>query len=148
MPFKEPFALGPFSVDPEGRLAPTAQDVPVGFSVRWRDRVIHANLARTGGEGGLLRMWSALGRIPSTASNPAARVASLELMRGLPGAIPADWKIGLSADHRPSMECATVLVLPITVANLVTELTAFLLDLAPVLDLIDESGAGPARLAS
>lgn len=148
MPFKEPFSLGPFSVDSEGRLAPLRRDVPVAFSVRWRGRVIHASLASTGGDGGLLRMRSTLGCIPSTASNPEARVVCLEMMRNLPGAVPAAWKIRLLPDHRPQMEYDTVLVLPVTAANLVTELTAFLLDLEPYLDLMDESGAGPGRLAS
>ena len=44
MPFKEPFILGPFSVDAEGRLSLSRQDVSPGFSVRWRGRVVHARL--------------------------------------------------------------------------------------------------------
>ena len=68
-PFTAPFTLGPFLVDPEGRLSPGPERTP-GFTVRWRERVMHARLEAPAG----LRLQMALGRVPSSAS---ARAESL-----------------------------------------------------------------------
>ncbi|MSP00827.1 MAG: hypothetical protein EXR07_07235 [Acetobacteraceae bacterium] len=142
MPFKEPFELGPFSVDAEGGLSLIRRDVPGGFSVRWRGRAIHARLERSGDSGGHLHIQANLGRIPSTVSDPEARAECLTLLRGLRSALPEAWQVRLLPDHREQLQVYTVVVLPITVTNLVTELAAFVLDLEPWLDLIDQSGSG------
>ena len=141
--------LGPFSVDPEGRLSPARPDLSPVFSVRWRGRTVHACLSQGTapntsldaplGEGHL-RIRSILGRIPSTASGPAVREACLTLFRGLLTAVPETWTMRLLPDHRPQVEAALMVALPITVTGLVTELTAFLLDLAPYLDVMDDAG--------
>ena len=140
MPFKEPFILGPFSVDAEGRLSPARQSVSPGFSVRWRGRVVHACLGQADGRAGHLNIRSSLGRIPSSASDPATRVACFTMLRSLLGALPRDWVARLLPDHQPVLEVESTVTLPITVTNLVVELTIFLLALSPYLDLMDEAG--------
>ena len=140
MPFKEPFILGPFSVDSEGRLSPAREGVSPGFSVRWRGRVVHACLEQCAGHDGHLHIRSSLGRIPSTASDPVTRVGCFAMLRSLLRALPPDWTAGLLPDHQPQLEVETVVVLPITVTNLVAELTLFLIGLSPYLDLMDRAG--------
>jgi hypothetical protein len=142
MPFKEPFILGPFSVDSEGRLAPARQDVSPGFSIRWRGRFVHARLLQGDLREGRLYIQSSLGRIPSTASDPATRLACFEMLRNLLSALPEHWSARLLPDHQPQLEVETDVGLPITVTNLVTELTLFLLVLSPYLDLMDQAGVG------
>jgi hypothetical protein len=46
----------------------------------------------------------------------------------------------LLADHRVWLETDQRIDLPITAAGLITEITRFALDLAPYLELMDESG--------
>jgi hypothetical protein len=155
MPFKEPFILGPFSVDAEGRLSPAHQGVSPGFSVRWRGRVVHARLGQTDGRDGHLYLRSSLGRIPSSASDPVTRAACFTMVRSLLSALPRDWGARLLPDHQPQLEVESTVTLPITVTNLVVDLTLFLLVLSPYLDLMDQSGvrlvaslSGPTPTAS
>jgi hypothetical protein len=140
MPFKESFMLGPFLVDGEGRLSPARQDVAPGFSVRWRGRVVHARLVQTDKGDGHVHLQARLGRIPSSASDPAIRVACFTILRSLLTAMPKAWSVRLLPDHQPELEVEAVVGLPITVTNLVTELAAFLLVLSPFLDLLDQAG--------
>ncbi len=142
MPFKEPFILGPFSVDAEGRLSLVRPEVSPGFSVRWRGRVVHARLAQDDPRDGHLSVQSSLGRIPSTASDPAIRVACFTMLRNMLTTLPEAWRVRLLPDHQPRLEVETTVSLPITVTNLVTELSLFLLVLSPYLDLMDEAGLG------
>jgi hypothetical protein len=143
MPIKAPFKLGPFSVDGEGRLSPADRGVAPGFSVRWRGRVVHARLEQCADRDGLLHIRSSLGRIPSSASDPAARVACFTVVRALLGALPRDWMGQLLPDHQPQLKVEAVVDLPITVTNLVVELALFLLILSPYLDLVDRVGFLP-----
>ena len=46
----------------------------------------------------------------------------------------------LLADHRVWLETEPRIELPITAAGLITEITRFALDLAPYLELMDETG--------
>jgi len=140
MPFKEGFTLGPFSVDADGRLSPIHPDSVPGFTVRWRGRVTHARLSATEGDGGILALQADLGRIPSTFPDPARRAACFSALRGVMRDIPATWTGGMRPDHQPRLEVKTEITLPVTAADLVTELTAFLLELAPWLDLMDAAG--------
>ena len=143
MPFKEPFILGPFSVDAEGRLSPARQGVSPGFSVRWRGRIVHARLEQCVGHDGCLHIWSSLGRVPSTASDPVTRVACLAMLRSLLSALPPAWSARLLPDHQPELEVETIVTLPIRVTNMVAELTSFLIVLSPYLDLMDKAGLTP-----
>jgi hypothetical protein len=155
MPFKEPFTLGPFSVDSEGRLSPARPGVSPGFSVRWRGRIVHARLEQCIGHDGRLHIRSSLGRIPSTASDPVTRVGCFTMLRSLLSALPPDWSARLLPDHQPELEVETIVALPITVTNMVVQLTLFLIVLSPYLDLMDRAGvtpvassAQPARVAA
>jgi hypothetical protein len=140
MEFKGSFVLGPFCVDAAGRLSPARKDVSPGFSVRWRGRAVHCCLERSDVDDGRLYIQSSLGRIPSSASDPATRVACFTMLRNLLAALPNSWNVRLLPDHQPQLEVDSVVALPITVTNLVTELTLFLLQLSPYLDLMDQAG--------
>ncbi len=142
MAFLEPFMLGPFSVDVDGGLTPARRDVPAGFSIRWHGRAVHARLVQDKDQEGHLSIQSSLGRIPSSASDPAIRAACLTMLQKLLNALPEGWKVRLLPDHQPRLEVETDVALPITVYNLVTEMTLFLLTLSPYLDLMDEAGVG------
>jgi hypothetical protein len=142
MPFKESFVLGPFCVDGAGRLSPARESVSPGFSVRWRGRLVHARLDQSAGRNGRLHIRSSLGRIPSTASDPVTRAGCFTMLRSLLGALPEAWAARLLPDHQPLLEVEFMVELPITVTNLVVELTLFLLLLSPYLDLMDRAGVG------
>ena len=140
MPFKEPFILGPFTVDGDGRLSLAQPGIPSGFSVRWRGRLVHARLEESAGGDGRLHLRSSMGRIPSTASDPVTRAACFAMVRSLSNALPPTWRARLLPDHQPQLEVESTVALPISVTNLVVELTLFLLNLAPYLDLMDRAG--------
>ena len=140
MPFHEPFMLGPFSVDAEGRLALAHPERVPGFSVKWRERVVHARLSQSTSNDGVLHIHSVLGRIPSTVSDPSTRLACLSLFRALTPALPDTWRVRLLPDHRSRLETETPITMPVTVTTLVTVMTAFLIGLTPYLDLLDEAG--------
>jgi len=148
MALKQSVIIGPFSVDAEGRLSPTRPDVSPGFSVRWRGRVVHARLMRGNTGGGTLHICASLGRVPSTASGPDARIACYTIVRNALRALPKAWSARLLPDHRSQLEVETTVSLPITVTNLVTELTMYLLTLSPYMDLVDRAGLELARVAS
>jgi hypothetical protein len=142
MPFDAPFMIGPFSVDSRGRLSPGEPDTAPAFLFRWRDRVIRARLAQADAGTGRLVMQVTIGRVPSTASTPdeTVRPRSFGLLRWLVKSSPAGWRMNLLADHRVWLEADTLIALHITAAGLITEITCFVLHLAPYLDLLDESG--------
>ena len=141
MPFATPFELGPFAVDPEGKLTPRNPEAPPTFSVQWRGRGVRAYIHPDGDQGKLI-LHALLGRVPSTAANPQTTVRQLSfaLVRGLAGAAPPGWQIGLRPDHHLLLRATSAIPLPITALALVTEITAFLLALSPYLDLLDETG--------
>ena len=140
MAFTEPHRLGPFFVDAEGRLSPAEQGTTPGFSVQWHGRVIHARLVWGDTPQGSLSIKCDLGRIPSTANDPAARAESLAFVRGLITRLPDEWQPRLMSDHQLHVALLTQVLLPIMVTELVTELAAFMLDLTPYLDMIDDAG--------
>jgi hypothetical protein len=142
VPFIGSFKLGPFSVNPEGGLTITHPDISPGFTIRWRGRSVHARLLQSDIRDGHLFLQSSLGRIPSTASDPGVRSECLAMMRSLLSELPRDWNVRLLPDHQPQLEVATTVTLPITVTSLVSELTLFLLQLSPYLDLMDQTGVG------
>lgn len=140
MPFKESFVLGPFSVDAEGRLSLAHVGTAPGFRVLWHGRVVHARLEQSAGADGRLHIRSSLGRIPSTASDPVIRAACFTMLRGLLSSLPHAWSARILPDHQPQLEVESIVALPITVTNLIVELTLFLLTLSPYLDLMDQAG--------
>jgi hypothetical protein len=152
MSLDAPFKLGPFTVDPTGRLSPCEEGNAPAFLFRWRTRVVRARLTQTSPDDGGLTLQSTLGRVPSTAGaqDGTSRTRSFTLLRRLPRSVPPDWRVCLLADHRVWLETEARIALPITAAALITEITRFLLALAPYLDLLDEVGlcSVPAPTAS
>ncbi len=134
--------LGPFRIDAAGGLAPIAPDAPPCFTFHWRDRAVHASLVTDVPPDGrlLLRAW--VGRIPSSARSPKAarRTEGFSVLRGLPAALPAGWRVGLAPDHRVLLQAECAIALPITATGLIGEVTNFLLALGPYLDVLDEAG--------
>ncbi len=141
MPIASPFELGPFAVDPAGRLTPRNPEAPPTFNVQWRGRIVRA-FVHPDGDHGKLVLHTFLGRVPSTAANAQTTVRQLSfaLVRGLVGGAPPGWQIGLRPDHQLLLRATSAIPLPITAVALVTEITAFLLTLSPYLDLLDETG--------
>ena len=142
MPFDAPFKLGPFSVDSEGRLSPGVPDRLPDFLFRWRERVIRARLATAEAGHGRLLLQATLARVPSSASTPdgTLRPRTFALLRWMEKSVPADWHVRLLADHRVWLETERRIAMPITAAALITEITCFVLDLGPHLDLLEEEG--------
>jgi hypothetical protein len=142
MPLNTPFTIGPFLVDGEGRLWPRAQDTFPAFTFRWRGRSVHVHMAQTDPQDGRLTLQATLGRVPSTAGSDTAeiRLQSFALLHAVKRELPASWQLRLQADHSALLEAETAIPLPITAIGLVSELTRFLLELAPYLDLLDDAG--------
>ncbi len=142
MPFDVPFMLGPFSVDAMGRLAPRAPDAMPGFFFRWRGRLVRAKFEQMDPNRGQLVLLATLGRVPSTAHprDSALRSHSFQLLHLLPRTLPGPWRVSLLPDHRVHLEANSHVTLPVTATALLVELTQFLLELAPYLDLLDEAG--------
>jgi hypothetical protein len=142
MPFDAPFKLGPFTIDSEGRISPFEPHAVPGFLFRWRDRVVRARLGEGEPMAGRLMLQTTIARVPSTAGTPdeTLRPRSFDLVRWLERSVPAGWRVCLLADHRVWLETERQIAMPITAAALMTEITCFLLDLEPFIDLLDESG--------
>jgi hypothetical protein len=142
MPFDAPFKLGPFSVDSEGRLAPRKPAAAPAFLFRWHNRAVRARLDQADDETGRLILQVTLARVQSSARAPdtTLRPRSFALLHWLERKVPPDWQVLLLADHRVWLETDQRIDLPITAAGLITEITRFALDLAPYLELMDESG--------
>ena len=142
--FAAPFRLGPFSVDPEGRLSPCDPAAAPAFLFRWHDRVVRARLNQADADpkSGRLALQTTLARVSSTAnaSDETLRPRSFALLRWLERTVPPSWRLSLLADHRVWLELDTPIGLPITAARLITEITRFTLDLTPYLALMDEIG--------
>ena len=142
-PFTGLFTLGAFSVDQHGRLSPRVPEVPPGFGFRWRMRDIRARLvSATGAPEGHLVLQATLGRVPSTALDGAGelRPQSFAVVRALNRALPPAWRVQLLADHSVLLETSAAVGLPVATTSLLTEITRFLLELDPYLDLLDEAG--------
>jgi hypothetical protein len=65
------------------------------------------------------------------------------MLRSLLSALPPAWSARLLPDYQPELEVETLVSLPITVTNLVAELTSFLIILSAYLDLMDKAGLTP-----
>jgi hypothetical protein len=148
MPLDASFPLGPFIVTEAGELSPASQDTVPAFSVRWRERSVHIRMNHVGQRpdvSGALDLSVVLGRVPSTSGGDAvarqeSRIRAFAAVRALKAALPDKWRLALLPDHRVALEAAAEIDLPATVAELVTEVTMFLLALDPYLDLVEEAG--------
>ncbi|HUN44240.1 MAG TPA: hypothetical protein VMU81_28445 [Acetobacteraceae bacterium] len=149
MPFDAPFILGPFAVDARGRLSARGPTALPGFLFRWRGRVIRAKFVQDETGDGRLALTATLGRVPSTAgkSDPRIRPTSFQIIHLLPRVLPGRWRMVLLPDHRVRLE-AEAHILPVTATELLAELTRFLLELAPYLDVLDEAGIAGTEAAA
>jgi hypothetical protein len=142
--FAAPFRLGPFTVDPEGRLFPSDPAAAPAFLFRWNDRVVRARLNQADADPNSWRLalQTTLARVSSTAnvSDETLRPRSFALLRWLERTVPPTWRLSLLADHRVWLELDSPIDLPITAVRLITEITRFTLDLTPYLALMDEIG--------
>ena len=139
--------LGPFKVDRCGLLSPARADQMPGFAVRWRNRLIQAHISGDAEALGVLHMTTRAGRVPSTAAlapSTTGRDAALDLVRDLPNAFPANWRVRLTPDHSILMEARLAVALPVSAVGLVVQMSSYLLHLAPYLDVLDEGGMGLA----
>lgn len=139
------YRLGPFKVDVDGGLMPPI-DRSARFRVNWRGCAVSAGMRAALDERTeeivSLELSAIIGRVPSSASGgPPQRENALELLRGMAGAVPEGLTVGLSADHRLVLQSERRLEVPVTARRLVAEVTEFVLEVAPYLDLAGESGA-------
>ncbi len=148
MPFELPNSLGPFAIDPHGRIAPRPGGEMPHFLFRWRDRTVSARM-EGGPEQGRLILSAWLGRVPSSADPARAerRMASFTTLRDLLDTLPEAWRVRLLPDHQVRLDTEMALAWPASAVELMAELTGFLLALAPYLDLLEEEAvlepAGP-----
>ena len=140
--FQPPFALGPFSVDAEGRLSPRKPSSSPAFLFRCHGRTVRARLDAADAGTGELLLQVTLARVSSSAGtrDETLRPRSFAVLRWLEGTVPPAWRVALLADHRVRLETERWIELPITATSLITEITCFLLDLTPYLDLMDDAG--------
>jgi hypothetical protein len=146
MPLDAPFRLGPFIVDVHGRLQPSDPATFPSFHIAWRGCPIHARLAAEGAAPGSahLAMSAVIGRVPSTAGGDAARNqerrrVTFSALQSLGSGKPNLARLRLMPDHRFAMETQRELPMPVSAGDLVTQITCFLLDLGPYLDLLAEA---------
>lgn len=139
MPLALPSSLGPFSVDPQGRIAPRPGEGLPRLLFAWRDRKLSAQLV-CGDGGGSLIVSAWLGRVPSSADTQVSgrRVTSFAALRALLDTLPADWRVRLLPDHQVCLDAEVSVSWPASAVELMAALTRFLLALAPYLDLLDE----------
>jgi hypothetical protein len=138
-----PLRLGPFIMDPEGRLTPSTPEQFPSFRVTWRGHEVEARLTAVTPHGGTLTLQAVLGRVRST-GRPAApetlpREGAFAAVRALPETLPPGWKLGLLPDHRILAEAHRPVALPTGAEDLVSELALFVLRLDPYLDLLAEA---------
>ena len=74
---------------------------------------------------------------PKTAGTPIEQ--TLAMLKDVPGQLPSGWRLRLMPDHRPRLDRDVRIPLPVTVSGLVAELSAFLLELSPWLELFDRT---------
>ncbi len=152
MPFDAPFQLGPFLVSDGGRLALAQADSLPRFHLDWCGCRVDAQLVADGahplpgaGPEGELRLRATVGRVPSTAlcgrdEAGRRREEVFTALRSLPANLPEGWQVTLLADHRVVVLSAAKVAMPTTATALLTDVTMFLLALAPYLELLDEIG--------
>ena len=130
-----PMPLGPFLVTDGGRLSFRAPDTEARFTFTWHKRCFAIEL-----QGGHLSCAVPVGRLPSTSTGAARRDAAMQLMRALGQHAPASWHLRLLPDHRVQLHTKQDLVWPMTAAALITPIFDLLMQVAPVLDVLDEAG--------
>jgi hypothetical protein len=134
------FPLGPFIVEESGKLTFRTPERGAGFSFIWRGRRFSASLQQSS-----ISLTGILGLVPSSAAGAGRREAALANLRALPRALPPGWALRLTPDHRIHIKANESMEWPAHATDLMLPLVRFLLQLAPYLDLMDESELGPAN---
>ena len=129
--------LGPFTVAPDGTLAPRAPGLRPALRFAWRGRRCEARW-----QDGVLHLSAIAARIPSSAGQREARRRAFAALPQLPAGLPAGLGLRLTPDHRLALEAEAKP--PATAAGLITALVRFALEMDPVLDRIEAAGAGQA----
>jgi hypothetical protein len=129
--------LGPFVIEPGGRLQLRGGDTRPAFWFLWRDHRVDAKL----GAGGVTINMQ-IGRIPSTIRQPAVREPAFALLRALPGTLPEGWTMRLTPEHTIRVQAFDTVALPATISGLTEPLVRFLLRVSPYLELIEQGGLG------
>jgi len=135
----QPFAHGPFLVDPDGAMQPRGWPA---LRFAWRGRACEARLAD-----GRLRLSAAAGALPYTAECVTGRTGAVAAIGRLPSELPRGWLLRVLPDHRLKLEAERALPAPVTATALLGALVGFALDLDPYLDLLASAGivAGTAK---
>lgn len=129
--------LGPFLVEASGRLTFRTANTEPAFSFLWRKRCFTVKLATDS-----LACAVPIGRLPSTSRGQERRASAMPLLRALGRQLPQGWRIHLLADHRIQLDTEQSLHWPATAPALLTPIVRLVLQIAPLLDLIDETGLG------
>ncbi len=132
-----PIPLGPFVIEPEGRLQLRGVEAKPAFWFLWQGHRVDAKL----GPGGVtLNML--IGRIPSTIRQPEVREPAFALLRALPATLPEGWTMRLTPEHTIRVQAFDTVALPATIAGLVEPLVRFLLRVSPYMEVIQKGGLG------
>ena len=138
VPLDAPLTLGPFTIDPSGRLAQTIPGHFPSLTMVWRGRIFDVLLGEPSGG---LRLNALLGRVPSTADSATTpRDDAFAALRLLRQQLPAGWAVTLLPDHRVALSGQAILVFPATAVELVGAMAALLLEIAPYFDLLESVG--------
>ncbi len=127
--------LGPFVVEDGTRLRFREPGCRPQFSFQWRKRRFDVVLAD-----GEIAMSGVLGKIPSTSGGGETREHVFALLRGLTGCLPPGWALRLTPEHRIQVASDQSIDWPTSAVALLQPVVAFLLQLAPFLDLLEEEG--------
>ena len=146
MPLDVPFKLGRFLVGEDGRLFPDPAATAPVLHFSWHGLPVRVELTAGDAEGGdgSLALTAMIGRVPSTAGGQGLRAGALAQVAQLRGAMQPGWRAKLLPDHCVSIATSRTLALPASAADLLTEVTCFLLGLAPYLDVLAGPDAGLA----
>lgn len=127
-----------------GELMRRAKQQALGFTFVWRGSDFKGTIESIG-DGIRLLLRSDLTAIPYSAENPAARGRLLAVVDTYDGGSEA--KLTVVQGHTIMLEHKIALPKSSgdTMANLITQLTAMVLNTAPYLDLIAESAKTPAK---
>jgi hypothetical protein len=150
MPFDSPFPLGPFLVDPSGRLSPTGEGVFPAFRLLWRDQAVQVAMARRLGDVGTLVLDLPAGRVGSTAGDAPARSQQrrevvFAALRAVASLMPPGWRLALGADHGVRLLAEVPLAMPASATDLISQVTLSLLAASPYLDVLAEAGVEAGR---
>jgi len=130
-----PLPLGPFLVEASGHLTFRYPGIGPAFTFLWRKRCFTIKLAAN-----TLSCSVPIGRLPSSTKGQERREAAMPLLRALGRQLPKGWHIHLLADHRIQLDTEQFLHWPSTAPALLTPVVRMALKIAPVLDLLDETG--------